>query len=468
MIQTQWPEDLQAFVGQLKNKLGGVFSPKRDIFIARAPARLDVMAGLSDYAGAVILSTPLQEATLVAVQKRLDRRFIIRNLNMNKERVMNFEFRLDDLFETGHIKAYPVLQQQFNQDPKNRWLAHLIGAIPVLLHEGFVQQWATGANIAISSSIPSVSAVASSAALQVAGLLALKSAFGLEMDGFQIALFCQMVENYVVGTPSGITSHIATTLGQKNNTMVLRCQPHELLKMLSLPRGLQWIGINSGMTQTQKDSRYRDLRIASFMGRKIIQCQTQPADETADLNYLCNVDLSEWEKRYRKAVLAKITGEEFIKRYQTHDDPATVLNPEKRYFPRSATEHHLSENRRSEKLLELLDAGSGENRQALAEAGQLLYESHASYSELAGLGCKETDLLVELIKAQGPERGLYGAKASGWGSGGTVVVLAAKGSEDTLYNIVSQYRDMTGYEPYLFVGSTYGALEMGVVRVAFE
>ncbi len=119
-------------------------------------------------------------------------------------------------------------------------------------------------------------------------------------------------------------------------------------------------------------------------------------------------------------------------------------------------------------MLELLDSGQKANHQNMLDAGQLMYESHQSYGELAGLGCKETDLLVEMIKTQGPDRGLYGAKASGWGSGGTVVVLAARGSEDTVQNVVSQYRDQSGYEPYLFAGSSCGALEMGVVRVAFE
>ena len=466
MMQSQWPEDVRRFSGQLKMNLGGVFSPKREILIARAPARLDIMAGLSDYAGATVLSTPLQAATVVAVQKRLDRRFVIRNLDMNKERVINCEYRLDDLFEAGQLKPYSVLQGQFSQDPHHHWLSHVIGAIPVLLQEGFAKTWDSGANIAISSTIPMAAAVASSAALQVANLLALTAAFGLSLDGFQVALASQILENQIVGTPAGITHHVAVALGQSNRTMVLRCQPHELVKMLSLPATLQWVGIASGVTLAHKESRFRDLRIASFMGRKIIQQNILSRSDSLDqIRYLCNIDMGEWEKKYSKMVLAKILGKEFVKRYASHDDPATKINPEKRYAPRGAAEHHLLENKRSERLVHLLETANEEN---LLEAGWLMYESHQSYQERCGMGCKETDLLVNLIKAQGPEKGFYGAKSTGWGCGGTIVVLAARGTEDLLHNLASQYHDLTRYEPQLFFNSSLGAMEMGVIRVAFD
>ena len=55
-----------------------------------------------------------------------------------------------------------------------------------------------------------------------------------------------------------------------------------------------------------------------------------------------------------------------------------------------------------------------------------MYESHASYSA-CGLGSDGTDRLVQLVREAGPAAGLYGAKITGGGSGGTVAVLAAPG-----------------------------------------
>ena len=44
--------------------------PQEDVFVARAPGRLDAMGGIADYSGALVLQMPLAEACHVAVQCR--------------------------------------------------------------------------------------------------------------------------------------------------------------------------------------------------------------------------------------------------------------------------------------------------------------------------------------------------------------------------------------------------------------
>ncbi|HEY6403878.1 MAG TPA: galactokinase family protein, partial [Blastocatellia bacterium] len=39
------------------------FDPKAEIVVARAPGRLDVMGGIADYSGSLVLEMPIQEAT---------------------------------------------------------------------------------------------------------------------------------------------------------------------------------------------------------------------------------------------------------------------------------------------------------------------------------------------------------------------------------------------------------------------
>ena len=63
-----------------------------------------------------------------------------------------------------------------------------------------------------------------------------------------------------------------------------------------------------------------------------------------------------------------------------------------------------------------------------------MYESHASYSA-CGLGSKGTDLLVELVRAAGVERGLFGAKITGGGSGGTVAVLGRRDAREAVSDV---------------------------------
>jgi len=104
------------------------------------------------------------------------------------------------------------------------------------------------------------------------------------------------------------------------------------------------------------------------------------------------------------------------------------------------------------------------NEPALREMGELMYGSHASYSA-CGLGSDGTDLLVELVREAGPAAGLYGAKITGGGSGGTVAILGRADAGEAVAGIARRYREATGREPYLFAGSSPGACHFGVRRV---
>jgi len=63
-----------------------------------------------------------------------------------------------------------------------------------------------------------------------------------------------------------------------------------------------------------------------------------------------------------------------------------------------------------------------DRRRTLQAVGELMYHSHAGYSAM-GLGCPETDAMVRAVRERGPDQGFCGARVSGGGSGGTVVVL---------------------------------------------
>src|SRR6185436_20990410 len=50
-----------------------LFHPGADLFVGRAPGRLDVMGGIADYSGSHVLEMPIAEATFVAVQRNDER-----------------------------------------------------------------------------------------------------------------------------------------------------------------------------------------------------------------------------------------------------------------------------------------------------------------------------------------------------------------------------------------------------------
>ena len=93
-----------------------------------------------------------------------------------------------------------------------------------------------------------------------------------------------------------------------------------------------------------------------------------------------------------------------------------------------------------------------------------MYESHASYSA-CGLGSDGTDRLVALARGAGPACGVYGAKITGGGSGGTVALLADAAAGDAVRAIASRYAGETGRDAYVFEGSSPGAARIGAIRL---
>ena len=119
---------------------------------------------------------------------------------------------------------------------------------------------------------------------------------------------------------------------------------------------------------------------------------------------------------------------------------------------------------RVREMLALMQIADGEEDAALrVEAGRLLLESHASYSDRLDLGAPETDEIVKLVLAEGPENGLYGGRITGGGSGGTVCVLCdLERSEAALTRVLAEYEKRTGLVPRLIAGTSPGALQFRV------
>jgi L-arabinokinase len=105
--------------------------------------------------------------------------------------------------------------------------------------------------------------------------------------------------------------------------------------------------------------------------------------------------------------------------------------------------------------------------------GELMLQAHASYSA-CGLGSDGTNRLVNIVRQHmmsarraGLPPALYGAKITGGGSGGTVCVLGLSGpaGQAAVDAVVAQYREETGYQPFVFAGSSMGAVAFGHLRV---
>ena len=70
-------------------------------------------------------------------------------------------------------------------------------------------------------------------------------------------------------------------------------------------------------------------------------------------------------------------------------------------------------------------------------------------------------MLVQLVLEAGPDAGLYGAKITGGGSGGTVCVLSSDGGEAAIMAVAAKYFSKTGHRPHIFRSSSIGGEAFG-------
>ena len=64
----------------------------------------------------------------------------------------------------------------------------------------------------------------------------------------------------------------------------------------------------------------------------------------------------------------------------------------------------------------------------------------------------------------GVDRGLFGAKITGGGSGGTVAILGTNSASELVREIARRYERETGRSAVVFDGSGPGAEEIGVLE----
>ncbi|KAL2652701.1 hypothetical protein R1flu_020829 [Riccia fluitans] len=499
----------------------GLFRWEDDVFVARAPGRLDVMGGIADYSGSLVLQMPIREACHVAVQsqpqgkQRLWKHMTarqqpgvfkpaIRVVSFGSDlsnRAPTFDMDFSDFMDAeGKPISYQAAHKYFEQDPSRKWAAYVAGTILVLIRERGVQ-FKDGLSILVSSAVPEGKGVSSSAALEVATMSAITAAMGIEVPPKEIAILCQMVENYVVGAPCGIMDQMAAACGEANKLLAMICQPADVLEHLNIPLHVRFWGLDSGIRHSVGGSDYGSVRVGTFMGRRIIQSEAArymsqmslaPADENGpsvnvqdvyqtqlrvfdqeiNLAYLCNIPPSRYDALYTSLIPEEMRGRVFLDKYGSHNDPVTKIKLDSVYKIKAPTNHPVYENSRVKTFAALLTVANTEEQ--LEALGELMYQSHTSYST-CGLGSKGTDLLVSLTKHMQctsilhhlKQGALYGAKISGGGCGGTVCVVGrdTREAHEQISKIQQLYTALTGHKPYLFEGSSPGAAQFGYLRV---
>jgi L-arabinokinase len=474
------PSDFAAHLERLRSlprypdaSLRTLFEPGMPIFSARAPGRLDVMGGIADYSGSVVLEMPIAEAAFAAVQVVRDRGVTIASVQSDGVTALVTTIGEHDWAElvSGDLESARAF---FGAYPHSAWAAYVAGPLLVLLQE----RQATvkcGLRILIDSSVPEGKGVSSSAAVEVATMRALAAGLGIAVSGEKLAGLCQVAENLVAGAPCGIMDQMTSALGRENELLALRCQPAIVEGFVSIPQEIAFWGIDSGVRHSVGGSDYSSVRCGAFMGYRIVAdgagLAVKPAsgrtraveiDDPHWNGYLANLAPGEFWDRFAARVPDCMSGSDFLERYAGTTDQVTRVDPGRNYAVLPTTAHPIGENQRVGDFRALLRNRIDEK--TLNAMGELMYAAHDSYTA-CGLGSEATDALVKLVKEARPTSGLYGAKITGGGSGGTVAILGCADAEQAVADVARRYAEHTGRETYIFRGSSPGAYGTPVQQV---
>lgn len=167
----------------------------------RAPGRVDLMGSHTDYNDGHVLTMTVDRDTWLALRPRSDRRIAIASLDLPG----TAEFSLDAI----------------DHDHEVPWTDYVRGAAAVLAEAGHTL---AGFDGLFHSTVPFGSGLSSSAAIEIATLLALADVGGLRLEPVEAALLGQRAENGFVGVSCGILDQYTSVLGTAGHALLLDCR----------------------------------------------------------------------------------------------------------------------------------------------------------------------------------------------------------------------------------------------------
>lgn len=363
-------------------------SPGPATHTAEAPGRVNLIGEHTDYNDGFVLPTVIPQKTQVFLRARRDRRVRLYSSTLSPDRIP-LEYELGAERRSGG------------------WIDYVQGVTQALALAGHGERL-SGFEVAVVSTIPAGSGLSSSAALEVSVLRALRHLFELPLTDLELAELGQRAENQLVGTPCGIMDQLAVSLCPAGSALFIDTRSRQLQKV-ALPPQLELVVIHSGVTHRLADAH-------SGNDYKTRRMECEQAARQLGVASLREVPYSPASLQ-RLAVLPEPLGRR--------------------------ARHVIAENARVQEAVAALEAGD------LRALGAILRAGHRSLRDDFAVSLPELDLLVELAER---ESALFGARLTGGGFGGSVVMLAAAGAgRAAATRICAAYAVQTGNTPVILL-----------------
>ena len=288
---------------------------------------------------------------------------------------------------------------------REHWSDYPVGVAVTLERAGYRLR---GARLEVRGEVPIGSGLSSSAAIEVVTACALSAISGLEIDKRELARLCRRAENEFVGARVGIMDQFVSLFGQEQKALLLDCRSLDF-ELLPLPDNVRLIICNTMVKHALASSAYNERREQCEAGVKVL------ARNFPNIAALRDATVDQLEQ-----VKTEI--------------PAVVFR---------RCRHVITENAR------VLAAAGALKKGDLSEFGRLMRESHRSLRDDYEVSSAELDLMVEFARRV---EGVYGARMTGGGFGGSTVNLVAVDHVEEFRERVAQwYEEAMKIRPEIYV-----------------
>ena len=337
--------------------------------VARAPGRVNLLGAHVDYSEGWVLPAAIDRSVWVAA----------RQASGARTRLAALDFGEEASFDAVHIEP-PVAER----GGETSWSDYPRGLAWALAQRGIE---APPIEAAFGGDLPIGAGVSSSAAVEMAFLLAWEQLAGIQLSGIERAQVGRQVENSYVGVQSGIMDHFASVHGRQGHALLLDCRSleHELIPT---PDDLVFLVADTGVRRALaagtgfNDRKSECARAADLLRPYLPGLSTLRDLAPADLDRLQHVLEPPLDGRAR---------------------------------------HVVTECRR------VLDGADALRRGDLHRLGDLMGQSHRSSRDDYNVSIEELDMLAEAAAAA---EGCYGARLTGAGFGGCVTAITSEDAAD--------------------------------------
>ena len=225
----------RAFVDRFGQETSGGTGPP---VLARAPGRVNLIGGHTDYNDGFVLPATIDRAVYGALRRREDQAVRLHSLTFEEE------------------VEYPLREPPVNQLPQ--WARYVAGVAEELRAKHGLDAGFEGV---LWGNVPVGGGLSSSAALEVAAAEGLKALFDVDLSPEDTALLCQTVEHEYVGVQCGVMDQMAVRLGQAGRALSLDCRTLGY-EHVPLPLGEASIVIaDSRVSRELAGSKYNERRL---------------------------------------------------------------------------------------------------------------------------------------------------------------------------------------------------------------